>query len=154
LLVILILCLLANLNYRLGGRSFLYPPVIFCVIWAVNLLQIWILGDFFYPLSTPTLFVVVVCAFTLSAGSWLALIPAQAPAGERLRADSNRLLNLLFWTVILSVPFYVRWMVGLVREYGSSTFLGSARGATTEEANQGLAYSFFFNLVTLSLIVA
>src|SRR5215510_6567222 len=156
-LTIIILCLLAMLNYRLAGRSALYPPVIFCGIWAADFVQIWLLGDFFYPLSNETLFIVLGGALTFSIGSGLVLLYPRKSQRQPVDISkmSSRLLNLLVWLLILSFPFYVRWLVGLVAERGVlMSFLGAARSATLEESNQGLAYSIFFNLATLSVYVA
>jgi oligosaccharide repeat unit polymerase len=164
LLTIFTLVLLAAVNYRIGSRAVLYPPVVFCGVWAADLALVWMVGDFFYPLSATTLFLFLGGAFGLSAGSWLALVYPQNPRRNAVPQSpkrnavlceaSNRLINLALLIVVVILPFYIRWIVGITAEYGGLNLVSAARVATLDESNLGLAHSFFFNMATLSLIVA
>src|SRR4051794_39245522 len=53
LIAILTLLTIAALNYCLAKRLF-YPPLVFCLVWAVDLAIVALAGRFFYPISEQT----------------------------------------------------------------------------------------------------
>jgi len=54
LVAIAILSLMGFANYWLG-RQFLYPPAVFCTVWAAELVLVRLAGNFFYPMTDETL---------------------------------------------------------------------------------------------------
>src|SRR5713226_2146570 len=115
LVTILIFGLLAFLNYRIGGKALLYPPVVFCGVWGLDLLLLWACGDYFYRLMPETLLIFVIGAAMFTLGSYAgSLYPLRADSPPPPVHDSvNRVITVLVWTVIIAAPFYFRWIFGL-----------------------------------------
>lgn len=149
----LVLCLLALFNYRISGRALFHPAVVFCWVWAINLFLIWMVGDFFYPISTPTLLVLLGGACGFSVGSAIASF---LPSGDRSKRDpqiSGRLIGLVLLVLACGTPLAVRWMSYQVGEHPSSNFFVSASLTMLDESLQGtLGYSLFANLVTFATL--
>jgi oligosaccharide repeat unit polymerase len=83
LLFILTLLSLALLNYFLV-RSLLYPPFVFCLLWAAALLGLYITGDLFYPVTPKTLSIYLVGSIAFTAGGLSAMIvKLRSTAGTR-----------------------------------------------------------------------
>lgn len=160
LAAILILFLLALINYRIGGRALLHPAVVFCAVWALDLALIGLVGDFFYPLSAQTFLIFVGGACAFSFGATLAFAcPSRIEQGEDRPLPVGGLSQrLITWMVILEVlclPFAIRWMLGQVSERNSFNFVSSmalVMGDQSVKATWG--YSFFANLVLISNMIA
>jgi len=122
LLTILTLFLLAFVNYKLGGRALLYPPVVFCAMWAFDLFLVWAAKDFFYPMLPETLFIFLSGAFVFSVGCWVVILLPELkfPAKPALRESSNQIITLLVLIVAAGTPFFYRWLSGLVAASGGT----------------------------------
>lgn len=155
---VLILFLLALVNYRIGGRVLLYPPVVFAGIFAFDLFLVWVVGDFYYPMLPQTLFILVCGAFAFSLGGWVAMLWPSRPVSEAhlLPISSDRMITVLVALVVIGFPLYVRWLYGLVHNSGISTlpFLALARGATSDLIGKSLALTLFGTLAVIAQIVA
>ena len=156
LLTALILGLFGYLNYRIGNRATLYPPTVFCWVWAFDLFLAWCAGDYFYPMLPDTLFIFICGAVIFSLGSWTAgLLQNQLPTPKAvLHESSNRIITVLAVLATLSAPLYFRWLYSLVSAYGSTgSFLMLARMSTIESIGSPAA-TFFGTLVELATITA
>jgi oligosaccharide repeat unit polymerase len=156
LLTILILSLLAVVNYRIGSKKLFYPPVVFCSIWAADLILIWLAGDFFYPLSPATLFIFSCGGLTFSLGSWLTFFWPQGESTEihHLPKSSNQIISILVLLIVAAIPFGYHWMTSFASGYDVN-FLMAARFALLDVENEVDTGSVLFNnLATLSIIVA
>src|SRR5215813_2337999 len=156
-LTISILLLLAVVNYRIGGKSLFHPAVAFCSVWAGDLLLVWMVGDFFYPLSAETLFIFMGGGVVFSLGSALAFLYPQGPAEQEkvLSQASNRIINILIVLVVCTAPLAFGWMVRTAARYpGPNFFVSAVRAMLDEELQTSLGYSLFGNTVSLSLLVA
>lgn len=155
--VILIIACLAYVNYHFGAAGPLYPGVVFCAVWAADLLLLCITGDHFFPLSAPTLAVLVSGCLMFSLGCFA--VSAFAPGVRRsssreVAPGSSRSLNALMGLVVLGAPFFIRWALDLASGHDAN-IIAAVRWATvvdTEDLPDG--YSFYFNIATLSTIVA
>src|SRR6185437_7387052 len=80
-LAILILALMALCNY-LFSKKLLYPPVVFCSVWASDLCIVWMAGNFFYRISHA---LVLYCfgALFFSVGGLLAYLIPPKPSEQR-----------------------------------------------------------------------
>lgn len=154
-LAIVLLFLLAIVNFFIGKRVLVYPPFVYCSVWAVALLVIWIAGDFYYPLSTKTLWVFIsgACAFSLGAIIALVLPMGNLPKGTMFSKVSNRLLTTLVLVVIAAAPFAVLWIIRALSANPTANFLASAREALFVE-EQGLGPILVQNLLILAVAVA
>jgi oligosaccharide repeat unit polymerase len=158
LLTIITLGLLAYINYRVGGKAILYPPVVFCGVWAIILLLIWIVGDFFYPILPQTLMIFLggALSFSLASVVTLACLSFRSKSGN-LRAEQGLpkwILNTLLCVVLCGAPLGYRWISSVVAQ-SSANFLAAAYLAMNDETRQAdLDQSLFGNIVTLSVIVA
>lgn len=155
ILAIVLLFLLAVVNFIIGKRVLVYPPFVYSAIWTVALAVIWIAGNLYYPLSTKTLGVFISggCAFSIGAGIALTLPIANLPVRANLPAVSNRLLTLLVLIVIAGAPFAVLWIVRAVLADPTNNFLVSARG-TVFGRDQGIGAVLVRNFLILAAAVA
>jgi oligosaccharide repeat unit polymerase len=157
LLSIVLLSLAAVVNYRVGGKTPLFPPLVYCAVWAFGLLLLLCSGRYFYPLRPQTIFIFVCGAFAFSLGSWAAaFLPERIhPPQPIVPEASNRILNFLIAIVVIGAPFFYRWLTGLVADQTvTGSFLFLARSATEEVLRKGWAVSIFGTLTELSRIVA
>lgn len=154
LLCILSLSLLSLVNYTLA-RKVLYPPVILCAVWAADLAVVWLSGDLFYPVSTQTLLVFEMGCWAFSGGAALALLlPQTSRTPQYDLKTSNRLINLLLLTVILSVPFIYRWVSSIAADFDSSNLLVGSYLAMTAGVGKYENYYLFLSLIMLGNLVA
>lgn len=146
---------LALANYWIG-RRFLYPPVVFCSVWAADLTLVWLAGDFFYPLADETLAVFCLGGMAFSVGASIALlVPQETVVEQPLGKTSERSLSLALLIVACFSPFILIWIVKLASEFQTPSWLLSARMAMLEADQSGdPAPILFGNIVTLSIIVA
>jgi len=155
-LTILILTLLAWVNYRAMGKTLFSPAVVFCVVWASALLLAKEVGDFFYPFSPQTLFLFMCGAVAFSLGSWAAAcFPAQTRrADPPLSKTSSRVLTLLVLVIAAATPLCYLWL----REFTSGegpNYLSAVYTVLSVESNQlDKRVSIFLNLSSFSNIVA
>ncbi|HKE33453.1 MAG TPA: O-antigen polymerase [Candidatus Angelobacter sp.] len=159
LFAILTLSLLAIVNYRIGGRALLYPPVVFSAIFAFDLFLVWVAGDLFYAMLPQTLVVLVYGAFAFSLGAWLAMLQptGRAPGTQVLPKSSDRMITILVAVVVASFPAYVYWIYQLVsarRGPAALSFLLLARMSMVELMGKSLAFTVFGTLSEIALIVA
>lgn len=110
-------------------RSSIHPSVVFCGSWALSLALIACSGDLFYPIRALTLLFILSGASVFCLFSWGASIfPAKGSAKPFNVETTNRILTALVWLVVVSTPFYFRWLVNSVNGVGgSSPFLMAAR---------------------------
>jgi oligosaccharide repeat unit polymerase len=152
ILATIILALMAAVNYRIGGRRLLYPPAVFCAVWAGTLFLVWLANTFFFTLSDKTLIIFCGGGLAFSAGSAFALFFPSRPV--EVRDSPNRVINLLLIVVACSAPFVVQWVLGLAAGFSSAPLLLAARMAMLESYEAGEASVLYGGFITLSLIVA
>src|SRR5579872_6372340 len=155
-LTILVLSLLAFFNYRIGGKALLYPPVVFCGIWAFDLFLVWVAGDYFYPMLPETLFIFICGAFVFSLGCWVAVLFKERipPPKPVLREASNRIITILVVLLALGAPLYYRWLSGVVSAGGgTAAFLALARVRTMELMGKSRALPFLPPLSGFSFLL-
>ncbi len=155
LLTISSLALLGVVNYLAGRKQLLYPPVVFCSVWAADLLLVKLAGDFFYPVAPETLFIFLFGALAFSAGSWLALLyPTRSKPASEVPRSSNRILSFLLVIIIIGIPFCYRAMVDFSSGYGSN-YLSAIYVAQYEEINQTDArLKMLYQFDTFAIIIA
>jgi len=155
LVAIAILSLMGFANYWLG-RQFLYPPAVFCTVWAAELVLVRLAGNFFYPMTDETLAIFCLGAFAVSIGGGIALlIPIGAVNEQPMGKYSDRILNLLLLVVVCSAPFVVMWIADLASNFESPTFLISASRAILEaDESKDPSWTLFGNFTTLAQMVA
>jgi oligosaccharide repeat unit polymerase len=155
LISILILALLVALNYRLGGRAPFYPPVVFSLVWMFVLLLIWLVGDFFYPISPVTILIFVGGALVFSVGSAIALLFPNSKPPRPITKWSNRFISLLVLVVVCGTPLALRWLVQQINQHPSSNFFVSASLTMLDESVEAtLGYELFGNFVVFCNAVA
>src|SRR5439155_5229173 len=125
LFVIVFLTLLAFANYRIGQKGPFYPPTVFCMVWASDLVLLWMAGDLFYSISTATLFLVLFGCLAFSFGSWATF----CYSGQKLRKytalskPSSQIVSMLVLLIVLAVPFCYRWIADFASHYDGNLFL-------------------------------
>jgi oligosaccharide repeat unit polymerase len=157
LLTTLIFSVLAFVNHRLGGKALMYPPVAFCAMWAFDLFLVWAVGDFFYPMQAKTLGIFLCGGLVFSLGCWAAILLPESnpPAKPAFHPSSDRIITFLVLIVIIGVPFFCRWIFGLVSTSGGTgTFLLLARMSVIEEMGKNLTFTLFGTLTEIAFIVA
>jgi len=113
-LFILAVSVLALLN-RHWGRSWLYPPALFCAEWSVLLTGVALSGSHFYPIHVQTLTLYLVGAISFSFGGMLISLQQQPKARSDPYSSSHlaavsRLLNIATLILLGSVPFYLQYV--------------------------------------------
>jgi len=152
--VIIGVSLLIAINYKLGGK-FLYPPVVFCSTWAVELVLVRLADDFFYPVSHRTLMIFLIGCVVFSGGSLLALlIPEKMQLPTYDLKASNRIITVLLITLIVSLPFIYRWISSLAEDFASSNFLLSVHMGWNAAFDENSQPVLIVNLMTLSSVLA
>jgi oligosaccharide repeat unit polymerase len=157
LLTIITMIFLALLSYRVGGKAIFYPPVVFCGIWAFDLSLLWAGGDYFYPLIPETLAIFVIGAAMFALGSYAgSLYPLRTDSHPPAVHDSvNRIITVLVWILVISAPFYFRWILSLVAEVGgTASFLLATQVGIGEIAHQSVSFTVFATISDLSIVVA
>lgn len=145
--------LLGVSSYVFSGKSAFHPAVIFCSFWFIDLCFLVAVGDFFYPVHTKSLLIEILGAASFCVGSFLASRIKQRPKKPSLRAD--KLITLGTWLVILSIPLYIKVLMGLVADRGvGATFLMSVRQTTIEIQGTGLISNFYGLVISLSTVIA
>jgi oligosaccharide repeat unit polymerase len=160
LTAILILFLLALINYRISGRALLHPAAAYSLFWAVDLLLIWLVGDFFYPLSPQAILIFVGGAVFFSIGSGIVSLlfaPNEAPDSRTtgLGNSGQKLLTRIVAFEILSLPLVIRWMMSQVAEHpGGNLVVRMARAFTDDSVKATFGYTLFGNLVLAAHVIA
>ena len=146
--------LMALANYCLE-RRLLYPPVVFCTVWALDLGLVWLSGDLFFPLSDKTLTIFCGGALAFSLGSAMALLVVKPSHAHELPAPvANRFVSLLVWVLAASIPFVAYYIVEIASHFNAATLLLAARMAMLEVNETGEQSLLVGAAITLSLIVA
>jgi oligosaccharide repeat unit polymerase len=162
LLFALALVVLTVFNYAVS-RSVIYPPLLFCVVWAVQMLGLRITGDYFFPMEDTTLWVFFVGALAFTIGGVLALLLKLGPPKDEPDVQTLRyidvILKISFLIGLLLLPLYWNYLRGLVGGGDVANFWKELRMAVLEHAetdardvNPILASIPFFSLLaTISL---
>jgi oligosaccharide repeat unit polymerase len=110
------LACLAFVNWR-HSRSILFPPVVFCILWASILMGLVLSGDYFYRLTAVTLLACTLGCLAFSAGAigFNSLHRIARFRGWRSRsvlADRSmlRTIDLVFVAFVCLYPFYWRML--------------------------------------------
>lgn len=156
MLVIAILTLLtmAALNYCLAKRLF-YPPLVFCLVWTLDLTLVLLAGDFFYPLSDKTLAIITLGCVAFSLGSAVVLLaPLKEEPIPYIPAASNKILNWFLVAAVMGLPVFYHWIAGLTAGDGATNVM-AIRTAIVALGNGGdIESSFYENIATFSMAVA
>jgi oligosaccharide repeat unit polymerase len=110
---ILAISVLALLN-RHWGRSWLYPPALFCTEWSVLLAGVALSGSHFYPIHVQTLTLYLVGAICFSLGGILTSAQKSRatsdPYSSSHLAVISRFLNIATLILLGLVPFYLQYV--------------------------------------------
>lgn len=151
-LAILTLLAMAALNFRVARRLF-YPPVVFCLVWAADLVIVALAGNFFYQISEQTLFIFCLGAVAFSIGGRLGMFVGKPKAVEYAERSSSKLLDWLLLMTCIAMPLVYRWATSF-SDSGSFSVL-AVRMALVNAGNESDATSSFYeNFVTLGTIVS
>ena len=151
---ILALALLAIANFCLEMRI-IYPPVVFCLVWALDLGLLWIAGKSFFPLTEETLVIFCSGAVAFSLGSATALlVSARAQRSNKTFQPADKLLTFLVFILAASMPFAAYYMIQLASAFNTSTLLLATRMAMLNAYETGEQSLLLGGVMTLSLILA
>lgn len=116
------LCLVA-INYRVS-RSWLYPPVVFTLLWSVVLFFLILSGSFFYPISASALLVFLLGSLALSVGGIVSLARKANISTPVLSRGkwTGRVLDASLILLLIMLPFYVVTLRHLSSMSGVSDF--------------------------------
>lgn len=156
-LFVLAFFVLAVINYKFAGGALLHPAFVFCALWAFDLFLIWAVGDLFFPLLPETLGYLLCGALMFSAGCFAASsVSSDTPYMKgMLGRTSDRILTALVVIVAVGTPFFCRWVLQLVNDYGGSqSFLFLARTSIMNETGTSWAFTGFGTLSDVAVIVA
>jgi len=153
-IAILTLLTMAALNYCLAKRLF-YPPLIFCLVWALDLTLVLLAGSFFYPLSDKTLAIITSGCAAFSLGSTVILLaPIEQKQIPYVLTVSNKILNWLLAAAVIGLPVFYHWIAGLTSGSGATNVM-AIRTAIVALGNGGdMESSFYENVATFSMAIA
>lgn len=155
LLTILILSLLTAVNYRIGSKELLYPPVVFCATWTAALILVLMAGNFFYSVSEKTLSILIFGCICFSLGSFVACFLRQRQRLEIYNLDaSNKIINCLLFFMLCSLPLVYAWISSIAESFSASNFFLSAYRALNAAYEYGEQSIIIGNLITLAPTVA
>ena len=120
--LIMHVCLVA-INYRIS-RSWLYPPVVFTLLWSIVLFCLILSGDFFYQISASTLLIFLLGSLAFSAGGTIS-IARKVRVSSIVISGSNwtsRVLDASLFLLIIMFPFYIKRLHDLSVMSGISDF--------------------------------
>jgi oligosaccharide repeat unit polymerase len=157
-----VLLLIAFLNLRLG-RSILYPPAHFSLLWLALLIAALALSGTYFPLSLEAVAVFCVGVFAFSVGGALMLLITQRlPAAPRplSTADSTSIQYFLGGGLVLLVaalPLFWRYVLSVVDPRFDNLWWGIRSGmiALAEVQGQKPWEQFMYdNLTVLAILLA
>jgi oligosaccharide repeat unit polymerase len=153
LIAILTLLTMAALNYSIAKRLF-YPPLVFCLVWMLDLTLVLLAGDFFYPLSDKTLAIITLGCAAFSIGSAVVLLaPFKQEQVPYIPTASNKILNWFLAAAVIGLPVFYHWIAGLTAGAGATNVI-AIRTAIVALGNGGdLESSFYENIATFSMAV-
>lgn len=131
-LVVLLLIALIVLN-RVIEPSWIYPPTLFCGIWAIALLSFTFVADTFDPVHDESLTVYMTGAIGFSVGGYFAnMIRGRHARGLLHQSRTTpvyieRILDVTLTVQILFVPFYLQYMHWLASQSSEGTFWQNIR---------------------------
>jgi hypothetical protein len=136
-------------------RNVTYPPVLFCGVWGVALVWLWLSGDRYLPLSDTTMVIYVAGALSFTVGGavgWLGGRPEQAgPIYEPQAADW--LIPAMTAAVLLVSPLYVARVAAVVGTVSPVEFLFYLRVRTLDSGlDEGIG--IVGNAVPLAMMCA
>jgi oligosaccharide repeat unit polymerase len=128
LVCIIGLSILTLIDYKIA-KTFLYPPAIFSALWAILLVALVLSGETFYPVTSKTLGIYFVGAFSFSLGGILALIThknnkSRIECINELKCSNQRslfihkCLKIMLAFLILLFPYYVYRMLSFGQTSG------------------------------------
>ncbi|MHB1389944.1 MAG: O-antigen polymerase [Thermoleophilia bacterium] len=156
---IIFMVILAAINYWVT-RMLYCPPTFFALLWAVLLFALFLSGDFFYPIADVTLLLYSMGVFMFSIGGLLVFFlypnrPRTNMSGNpRDFSFTNRFLDIGLLILLLSLPFYWRYLQQLGTASGIEDFWIGLRLQTSsgEEGNAG--FGIFGYLAAFSTFIS
>lgn len=107
--------LLAFYNYKIG-KTYLYPPVIFSILWTGLLLALFLAGSMFYSITLETLIIYFLGTLAFSIGGFIAIaifikrgmssVKIENDHNKSMREYKNYFINLTLLIAIIAFPFY------------------------------------------------
>jgi oligosaccharide repeat unit polymerase len=94
ILFALALMALAILN-RLLCRCILYPPFLFCLVWAAAIFGLYVVGDLFYPVTEKSMQIYLAGAVAFTVGGFLADLKTTPQSVKQLVSTTPAYLRLL-----------------------------------------------------------
>src|SRR5882762_5849421 len=119
-IAVLTLSLMAIANYCLE-RRYLYPPVVFCAVWAADLVLIALCGDLFFPLSDKTLAFFCCGGLFFSLGSAFGLIMHGENHKHQADRAPGKILTLLSVAIVLLTPVVYFLILRLAQNFTAAT---------------------------------
>jgi oligosaccharide repeat unit polymerase len=92
------------------GRSFLFPPALLGIVWAVTLFAIWLCGDLYFPLTITACEIVLAGVLAFSFGGICAVVAplsrgrTLASVSTRRRKQIDRWLTVAGILLLLNIP--------------------------------------------------
>ena len=161
----LVILAIAGLN-RWIGKSVLYPPVLFSLVWAFSLFLVYQGGRAFFPLAGDTLLFYLwgVCAFAvggaLGLAIWFLRTEPRPSRGANMPASRSvaihRSLDVLLLLLLFALPFYIKRLLDLASGTAIADFWMGIHSRLTDYSTEEGSHtvSLLDNCVVLSLVVA
>lgn len=156
--------LLAGINHFIG-RSWYYPPTVFCVIWGIVLMLIASLGTIYYPVAQQIQVFYFLGALAFSIGGFFSVpfmerkkrgnnsvLPMDGET-RRVVMRSKKLIICLVLFLIVMLPIYITHLEELAKTAPGPNFFYAVRMAQLNRTmNEQIP--IIENLSTLSMIIA
>lgn len=156
-----ILILLVCVNWRLG-KSFLYPPTQFSMVWCVLVGLSLLIGTDYFPLSVLSICIYCLGAFAFSAGGAVrSLISHERSTWEqpdvRYGRNLNRALTFSFIALLAVLPYFWMYMSSLADPKFRNFWWGMRAGVIAAAEAQGMKnwqQTLFDNITILATLLA
>jgi len=154
------LALLTILNFIVGKRRILYPPLIYSLVWFAATALFWVAPIQLNEVHAITWWVIALGAFAFSVGGWITALLPQSLFALRMRVLSHPTASsfgrvVLLAICILAVPIMLNDILSRGGGGGFGQVFMNARDASVSMAGAGQSHSYIIaNLPVFSILVA
>jgi len=142
-------------------KSYSYPPVVFTMVWVINLSGLLLAGNLFYPISVETLLVYIVGAMSFSIGGIVQVLLVRGeinyytPITDTHKELVKRIINICLVILIIAIPIYWGKMQELALSSSINNYWGAIRQLSIQRHDETItSISIIDNLVPFSIIIA
>lgn len=157
LLVTVVLLALLALTLWCIARSALFPPVLYCGIWAVTLGGLFVAGKLFLPVTEYVCLVYLVGAVSFAFGGVVCLsclgAAATEGAGWRTPPAARATLDFVLVLLILLFPYFLHLAIAIAGTSNPIVMVQYIRQVSVE-GQGGSPYGSVANLTVLAPLVA